>query len=119
VLAQSRLFDADPLGVATAERVVGERGGSALGVVDHGHLEQRAVGQHALGDLADVGDIVDHLPCDPPTDVADDYRFAEAKAEEMRGVDAGIEARDHEQAQCGKDDRTIVTAGGGERAVAL
>ena len=32
------------LGVAVAEGVVGERSGSALGVVDHGGFEQRAVG---------------------------------------------------------------------------
>src|SRR4051794_21079178 len=34
-------------------------------------------------------------------------------------VDARIEARDHEQAQVGEDDRSLVTAGGGEGAVAL
>ena len=42
VLAQGRFFGADPLGVAAAEGVVGERAGSALGVVDHGDLEQWA-----------------------------------------------------------------------------
>ena len=32
----------DPLGVLAAEGVVGERAGTALGVVDHGDLEQWA-----------------------------------------------------------------------------
>ena len=45
VLAQGRFVGADALGVAAAEGVVGERAGSALGVVDDGDLEQRAVGQ--------------------------------------------------------------------------
>ena len=45
VLAQGRFVGPDPLRVAAAEGVVGERAGSALGVVDHGDLEQRAVGQ--------------------------------------------------------------------------
>jgi hypothetical protein len=43
VLLQVRLVGSDPLGVPAAEAVVGERAGSALGVVDHGDLEQRAV----------------------------------------------------------------------------
>jgi hypothetical protein len=72
VVAQGRFVGADPLGVAVAEGVVGERAGSALGVVDHGDLEQGTVGQDVLGELADEGDIVDHLRGDPPADVADD-----------------------------------------------
>jgi len=88
-------------------------------VVDHGDLEQRALGHHALGDLADVGDVVDHLPGDPPADVANDHCVAEAETEKVRGVDAGIEAGDHEQAQVGKHDGALVAARGGERAVAL
>ena len=119
VVAQGRLLGADPLGVAAAEGVVGERAGSALGVVDHGDFEQRAVGQCALGELADEGDIVDHLRGDPPADVADDHRVAEAEAEEVRGVDARVEAGDHKQAQVGKDDGALMAAGGGEGAVAL
>ena len=118
VLAQGRFLGADPLGVAAAEGVVGERAGSALGVVDHRDLEQRAVGQCGLGELADEGDIVDHLRGDPPADVADDHRVAEAEAEEVRGVDARVEAGDHEQAQVGEDDGAFVAAGGGEGAVA-
>jgi hypothetical protein len=47
VFAQGGLVGFDPLGVAAAERVVGEHAGSALGVVDHGDLEQRAVWQDA------------------------------------------------------------------------
>src|SRR6266536_5603215 len=56
---------------------------------------------------------------DPPADVPDDHRVAEAEAEEVRGVDARIEARDHEQAQVGEHDGALVAAGGGEGAVAL
>ena len=113
------LFDADPLGISAAERVVGERACSALGVVDHGDLEQWAVGDHVLGDLNDEGDIVDHLSGDPPADVANDDRVAEAEAEKVRRVDTGIEARDHEQPQVGKDEGALVAARGGEGVVAL
>src|SRR5204863_5993319 len=119
VLAQGRLLYTDSIRVAAAEGVVDKRSGAALGVVDHGDLEQRAVRQHVLGELADEGDIVDDLRGDPPADVADDRRVAEAQAEEVCGVDARIEARDHEQAQLGEDDRALVAAGGGEDAVAL
>ena len=119
VFEQGRFFDGDPLGVAAAEGVVGERAGSALGVVDYGDLEQRAVGQSGLGGLADEGDILDHLRGDPPADVADDHRIAEAEVEEVRGIHARIEARDHEQGQVGEDDGAVVAAGGGEGAVAF
>jgi hypothetical protein len=37
----------------------------------------------------------------------------------VSGVDTRIEARDYEQAQVGKDDGSLVTAGCGEGAVAL
>ena len=37
----------------------------------------------------------------------------------MRRIDPWIQAGDDEQAQGGEDDRPLVTAGGGERAVAL
>ena len=36
----------------------------------------------------------------------------------MRRIDPWIQAGDDEQAQGGEDDRPLVTAGGGERAVA-
>jgi len=54
--------------------------GSALGVVDHGDLEQRAAGQCVLGELADERDIVDDLRGYAPADVAQDDRVAEAEA---------------------------------------
>ena len=76
-------------------------------------------GSDVLGELADEGDVVDDLRGDPPADVADDHRVAEAEAEEVRGVDARVEAGDHEQAQVGEDDRALVAAGGGEGAVAF
>jgi hypothetical protein len=73
-----------------AKGVVGERPGSAVSVMDHGDLEQRAVGHDALDDLADEGDVVGHLRGYPPPDVADDDRVAECEAEEMRRVDARV-----------------------------
>jgi hypothetical protein len=66
-------------------------------VVDHGDLEQRAVGQRTLGDLADEGDVVDHLGRDPPANIADDHGVTEAEAEKVRWVDPRIEAGDREQ----------------------
>ena len=56
---------------------------------------------------------------DTPADVADDHRVAESEAEEVRGVDARVEARDHEQAQGGEHDRAFMATGGGEGAVAF
>jgi hypothetical protein len=88
-------------------------------VVDHGDLEQRAVGQGCLRDLPDEGDVGDHIRGDSPTDVADDHRVAETEAEEVRGVHARIEARDDDQSQVREDDRALVAIGGGEGAVAL
>src|SRR5205823_380679 len=102
-----------PLGVAMTEVVVGECGGSALGVVDHRDLEQGPVGQDVLGELAYEGDVVDRLWGDPSADVADDDGVAEAEPEKVRGVDTRIEARDHEQAQVGKDDGVLVASGAG------
>jgi hypothetical protein len=72
-----------------------------------------------LGELGDERDVVDHLGGDPPADIADDHRVTEAQAEEVRGVDPGVEAGDHEQAEVGEDDGALVAAGGGEGAVAL
>jgi hypothetical protein len=86
VLEQAGLLGADPLGVAAAEGVVGERAGSALVVVDRGDFEQRSVGQDVLGELADERDVVDHLRCDPAADVTNDHGVAEVEAEEVRGV---------------------------------
>ena len=71
-----------------------------------------------LGKLADECDVVDHLRGDPPAHVADDHRVAQAEAEEVRRVGAGIQARDHEQLQGREHDRALVAARGGERAVA-
>jgi hypothetical protein len=88
-------------------------------VVDDGDLEQRVVGQCVLGELADEGDVVDDLRGYPPADVADDHRVAEVEAEEVCGVDARVEARDHEEAQVGEDDGALMAAGGGEGAVAF
>jgi hypothetical protein len=56
VVSEVRLLGADSLGVSAAEGVVRERAGSALGMADHGGLEQGAVWQEVLGDLADEGD---------------------------------------------------------------
>jgi hypothetical protein len=61
-------------------------------------LEQRAVAQDALRELADERGVVDHLWGDSAADVADDHRVAATQAEEVRGVDARVEAGDHEQA---------------------
>jgi hypothetical protein len=49
---ESRLVDADELGVAASEAIVSERARSTLGVMDHGHLEQRALGHGHRGELA-------------------------------------------------------------------
>ncbi|HET7050417.1 MAG TPA: hypothetical protein VFI54_19295 [Solirubrobacteraceae bacterium] len=102
-----------------AKGVVCQRTGSALRVVDHSDLEQRAIGQHVLHDLADERNVVDHFGRDSPANVADDHRIAHAEAEEVRRIDPRIEARDHEQAQVGKHDGAFVAARTGEGPVAL
>jgi hypothetical protein len=88
-------------------------------VVDHRDLEQRAVGHDVLGDLADEGDVVDHLRCDSAADVTNDHGVAEVEAEEVGWVDTRVEACDHEQAQPRKHDGVSLSAFGGEDAVAL
>ena len=89
MLEQGRFVGADPLGVAVAEGVVGERAGSALGVVDHGDLEQRAIRQDVLGELSDEGDVVDHLRCYPPAGIAGDQRVARRRPRKCAGSTRG------------------------------
>ena len=86
--------------------------------MDDGDLEQGSVGQDVFGELADEGDVVDHLFGDAPADVANDHRGAELEAEEVRRVDARVKACDHEQPQGRKHDRALVAAGRREGAVA-
>src|ERR671931_810850 len=118
-LAKGGLVHADPLGVAVAKVVVGECGRSALGVVDDGDLEEWAVRYDVRGELSGEGDVVDYFRGDAPADVADDDRVAEVEAEDVGGVDAGVEAGEHEHAQGGEDGGALVAAGGGEGAIAV
>src|SRR4051794_35533859 len=101
-----------------AKCVVGEGARPALAVVDHGNLEQGSVRQDGLCDLADECDVAYHLRGDPPADVADDDRIAEAEAEKVRGIDAWIEAGDDEEVQLGENDGAFVPADSGKPAVA-
>ena len=64
----AELLGADSLGVAAAEGVVGQRAGSALGVVDDGGLEQRALGRDALGERpANATSLITSRVTRPPT----------------------------------------------------
>src|SRR5205823_2048155 len=117
VVTQGGLVRADPLRVAVAEVVVGERAGSALGVVDDSDLEQRPVRHDVLGELPDERDVLDYLRRNTPAAVADDDRVAEVEAEEMGRVDPRVEASDHEQAQGGEDGGALVAAGDSEGVV--
>src|SRR5438105_13224586 len=119
VLPQGRLVGADALGVAATERSVGERSASALRVVDDRDLKQRAVRQDVLGDLAEERYVVDYLRSHTAAHVADNDGVAEGEPEKVGGVDAGVKARDDEQAQPRKHDRAFLPAFGGESAVAL
>ena len=87
-------------------------------MVDHRDLEQWAVGEDGLGDLADERHVVDDLSCDAPAHVADHHRIAEAEAEEVRWIDPRVEARDHEQAEVREHDGALVAAGGGKGDIA-
>ena len=112
------LVCSDPVRVAVAEVVVGEHARPALRVVDDGDLEERPVGNQRLGELSDEGDGLDDLRRDATAVVANDERVAEVELEKMGGIDAVVDARDHEQAQPRESDRGFVSAGGGEPAVA-
>jgi hypothetical protein len=84
-----------------------------LRVVDDGDLEQRAVGQQCFRELADEGDVVAHFGRDATAGVADDHRLTEPDAEDVRGIDARVEACDHEETQVGEHDCALVTAAHG------
>src|SRR5262249_53016447 len=108
----------DLLRIAVTEMVVGERAGSALGVMDDRDLEQRSIRHGLRGELGDEGDVVDDFWCNAPPSVAYDHRVAEIETEDVGGVDTGVEAGDSQQPKRREHGRPLVTAGGGEGAVA-
>jgi hypothetical protein len=55
-------------------------------------------------------DLLDHLRRDAAADIARDERLAGPEVEEVRRIDARVDAGEHEQAQLGEDRRTPVTA---------
>jgi hypothetical protein len=73
---QRRLGQAGRLGGLVSEVGVGEEAGSASGVVDDRDLEQRVsralVAEKLLGEVGEVGDVVDDGLGDAPAGVADD-----------------------------------------------
>ena len=105
--------------VAPAERIVGEGATAALGVVKHSHLEQRTVGNHQFGELADERHVVDDVVGDAPADVAHDHRVAQSEAEDRRRFDSGIKACDDHDVEVWQHGCPFVTTGGGEGLVAL
>jgi hypothetical protein len=76
-------------------------------------------GSTFFGDLAYEGHVIDHLGGHPAADVPDDQGVAQAQAEDVCGIHARVEARDHEEVEVGEYDGAFVAAGGGEGAVAF
>ena len=66
-----------------AELLVGEQTAPAVGVVDDGGFEVRAVGSLGLDQIGDVGDVLDDGRRHAPADGAGDDRFTELEAESL------------------------------------
>ena len=80
---------------AVAEFLVSEQAAAAVGVVNDGGLEVRPVGRLGLYQVANVRDVLDLGGSRAPTDRAGDDRLTELKAEKIRRVGSGVNARDH------------------------
>ena len=70
------LVDADPLGEAVPQIVIGQQGRSAVGVVNDRDLEVRALRCLGLHQVAGVGDVLDDGRSDPAPDVPLHERLA-------------------------------------------
>jgi hypothetical protein len=92
-LGQHLLVIAGALGEAVADLVVGKQGAAAVGVVDDGGFEVRAVGGLGFHQIADVGDVLDNGRRYAPADGAGDDRFTELEAEKFRRIDPGNRCR--------------------------
>ncbi len=87
---QCRLVEAGRLGGPMPVAGVGEKAGSALRVVDDRDFEEPVVRDLAgqlLGEVGEVGDVVDDSLGDASPRVADDGSLPELEAEDDRGVD--------------------------------
>jgi hypothetical protein len=73
---QGRVVAAGEVGEAPAELLVGEEARAALGVVHDGDLEPRPAWYQRAGQVADVGEIVQHAGRDAAAGVADHHRVA-------------------------------------------
>ena len=104
------------------EARVGEKAGSALGVVDDRDFEEPLSGDLAAEQLpsqeGQVGDVIDDGLGDPPTRVADDDGVAEREPEDDRGVDPVVEAGDDDRLR-GRRAEGRRSVGAGELVVAL
>ena len=91
--------DADPLGEAVTQVVIGQQGRSTVGVMNDRHLEPGARRRLGLYQVADVGDVADDGPGYPAADVPLDERLAQLDLESLRRIDPAVEAGDDVQVQ--------------------
>ena len=119
---EGRLGEAGRLGGPVPEAGVGEEARSALRVMDDRDFEERVRPVEQLlsqvGEVAEVGDVVDDGLGDASSGVADDGSVSEPEPEDDRGVNPVVEAADDDhlaggQAECYRG------VGAGELLVAL
>ena len=97
------VIPSDEVHEAATEVVVGEKMGAALVVMHDRDLEPGAGRVDDVGQIADVGQIVQHVRGDPATGVADDHGVAELELEKRRRVGARVQAGDHIDRVLGDD----------------
>ena len=118
---ERRFGEAGRLGGLVPEAGVGEKAGSALGVVDNRDFEQIVrdlVAEQLLGEEGEVGEVVDDGLGDASPGVADDRSVSELESEDDGRVDSVIEAGDDEHLRRGQAERHG-SVGAGELLVAL
>src|SRR6202007_1396043 len=99
---------------------VGEKPRPAVGVWNDGDLKVGACRCLGLDEVADVGDVPKHSRGYPAPDVPCHYRLPEPDAEELRRIDAAVDARHYVQAQAREERDWHIEArvGARERFVA-
>src|SRR5580692_9438755 len=89
-------------GETLSEFLVFEEAAAALGVMDDGDLEVWALWGLLLDEISDVGDILDHGRRYPTAYSATDDRVGELQAQEFKGVNPRVDARDYVQTFIGE-----------------
>ena len=116
---EASVVTTDEVGEAATEIRVGQEVRAAIVVMDDGNLGPGAPGDHPLGEVANVGEISQHVPGAAAAGVADHHRVLEPEFEECRRVSARVQAGDHVDRMLRDDADTLASRSGREVLAAL